>query len=181
MGSHALLRRRGISSHPVTNIRVARWTEVNRNPQEQSGYLPALSSLISWALSGHTLRIPQDLRRGWQETHSVKPTWIDAERSRLSWAHHWEHSGQAHLERHTFWPAIQETNISVQPSEMEKKISSTILPKCPKCKPQRQWKPLATREIWADGTVYTCHELMVRMELIHQRFPSATEGLQVTP
>lgn len=69
MGSDALLRRRGTSSHPVTNIQIARWTEVKINPQEQGLYLPALSSLISWALSGHILRIAQDLRREWQETH----------------------------------------------------------------------------------------------------------------
>jgi len=52
--------------------------------------------------------------------------------------HTTENSGQARLEGPTFWSAMQAANTSVQPSKMEKRTSSTTLPKGPRREPQRQ-------------------------------------------
>lgn len=128
---------RGISLLPIIYVWIARDSRAGSLRNTGSVLQPSLCSL------------PEPYRvmfwgfpkiRGVNRLNEVKPPWGDAECSRPCpsegcWAH-WE---QAHLGRHTFWPAKQETNAPVQPSEVGKReISSIRHLKCPKCEPQRQ-------------------------------------------
>lgn len=104
---------------------------------------------------------------------TAKPTWTDAEHCRLLSFRgkryrvcHWDHSGPS--QKNTlFGHLCRKLIFHFSLQKWKTKHICTLLPKCLKCEPQMQWKPLASREIWVDGSVNNCLEQMVRTELIY--------------